>query len=427
MRSRAELRPAAEWLLRAVLFAALAIALWRSLRRDEVIAVSRAVPATALARGIGDAIRNAAITSLDVNMDAMPSAADRDALAALRRAGVSVRWHGAVPALAMEVVRVREPEARSRVLVTSDAGPALALTDSAGLIDSVRATGGATVDATTVVGAVRAERGRFAALARPPGLEPRRAVLVLGRANWETKFVMQALTESGWVVRGRIPVAPGVVVRDDGLLPIDTSRYDVVIALDSSAADLAPAIARFVAEGGGLIAGGSALTADALRSLAPARAGARKPGRILLGDDTVTTRDLPMRALTTLRGDALPLQREATGVTLAARRAGLGRVLVVGYDESWRWRMLGGVSGPSSHRRWWSGAAGSVAPERSAGATQGADAAPLAALVAALGAPSPPAAQKDSPARNPLPLVILGILGAALLAETASRRFRGAR
>jgi hypothetical protein len=324
-------------------------------------------------------------------------------------------------------VRVREPQARSRLLVRSDAGAALALADSAGLIDSVAASGGATVDAATVVGGVRAQRGAFAALAPAQDAESRRAVLVLGRADWETKFVMQALTESGWVVRGRIPTAPGVVVRDEGLLPLDTARYDAVIALDSSATDLAPAIARFVAQGGGLIVGGDALSTDALRSLVPARAGDRKPGRILLSDDTVTTRDLPMRALTSLRADALPLQWEAAGVTLAARRAGLGRVLAVGYDESWRWRMLGGVSGLRQHRRWWSGAVGSVASERSAGATQGVDAAPLAALVSALGPASSLAAPKDSPTRDPLPLVILLIIAVALLAETASRRFRGVR
>jgi hypothetical protein len=427
MRSRAELRSAVEWLLRAALLVALGVALWHSLRRDEVLGVSRVVPASAMSSGITDAMRTTEITSLVVSMDVIPSRADRDALAALRRAGVAVSWHGAVPALAMEIVRVREPDARSLALLTSDAGPALALTDSAGLIDSVSATGGATVDAATVVGGVRAVRGGFAAIARPAPAEPRRAVLVLGRADWETKFVMQALTESGWVVRGRIPTAPAVTVRDDGLLPIDTSRYDVVIALDSSAADLASNIARFVAQGGGLIAAGGALTAEPLRALVPAHAGDRKPGRILLGDDTVTTRDLPMRALVALRTDALPLQHEAGGVTLAARRAGSGRVLAVGYDESWRWRMLGGESGLPSHRRWWSAAAGSVAPERNDVATQGADAAPLAALVNTLGAPSAVAVRTNSPARNPLPLGILVIIVATLLAETASRRFRGAR
>ena len=303
----------------------------------------------------------------------------------------------------------------------------IALVDSAGLLDSVRADAGATIEVASVVGAVRATQGRFVASAYCPASEPRRAVLVLGRADWETKFVMQALNEAGWMVRARIPTAPGVTVHDDAILPLDTARYDVVVALDSSSADLAPAIARFVAQGGGLIAAGSALDIALLRRLAPARAGERRAGRILLAADSVTPRDLPMRPLSLARSDAVSLQREQPGVTLAARRAGLGRVLAIGYDESWRWRMLGGMSGLAAHRRWWSSAAGSVAPARGAAPKSTGEAAPLASLVSALGPPSAPVASSSGGSRDPLPIVLLLIAAACLLAETGSRRFRGAR
>jgi hypothetical protein len=423
MRSRLERRRIGEWLLRTALLTALGVALWRSVQRADVSRISRATTTTALARDLGAIATSPGVGAVDLTADAMPSRAERDALVALRRAGVTVRWSGASPAIALEASRVREPDARARVLVTSGGATPIALVDSAGLLDSVRAGSGASVESPTIVGAVRAEQGKFAARTYAPTTETRRGVLVLGRADWETKFVAQALNEAGWIVRARIPAAPGVIVHDDALLPLDTARYDVVVALDSSSGDMAAAIVRFVAQGGGLIAEGSALDVEQLRRLAPASAGARRAGRILLADDSVTPRDLPLRPLSLVRSDAVSLQRE----TVAARRAGMGRVLAIGYDESWRWRMLGGTSGVGAHRRWWSSAVGSVAPSRGASAISTGDAAPLASLIAALGPPSPAVASGGRSSHDPLPMILLIIATACLLAETASRRFRGAR
>lgn len=414
-------------MLRAALFAVLVVALWRSLQRSDASRISRATKASTLSQELGAIAASADVTGVDLMTDAMPSRADRDALAALRRNGVAVRWNGSPPALALEATRAREPEARARLHIVGGGAAVLALVDSAGLLDSVRAGAGATVYAASIVGAVRAETGTFAATAHAPTQQSRRAVLVLGRADWETRFVIQALSEAGWVVRARIPAAPNVDVRDAEILPIDTARYDVVVALDSSSTDMATAIARFVAQGGGLIAAGDALEIDQLRRLAPARAGDRRPGRILLAEDSVTTRDLPLRPLSLARSDAIALQREQPGVALAARRAGMGRVLAIGYDESWRWRMLGGSSGLAAHRRWWSSAAGSVAPAREAAALPTADAAPLASLIAALGPSSAPDAEGSERSRNSMPIILLIIVSACLLAEIASRRFRGAR
>ncbi len=426
MPSRAERRRTAEWALRAVLLAALGVALWRSLRPADEAGSVRAISASALPRELDALVATPSVRATNVLIDAMPSAAERDLLVALRRAGVTVQWHGTPPALALEAVRVREPDERVRVLVAPVAAT-LALVDSAGVLDSVRTHDGATVEAAGVVGAVRAEQGRFSARATAGAGQPRRAVLVLGSADWESKFVAAALGEAGWTVRSRIPLAPGVAVRDDALLPIDTSRYDAVVALDSSAADLLPAIVRFVAQGGGLVAGGSALALAPLAALAPARAGDRMPGRILLADDSVTPRDLPLRPFASLRADAVTLGRERAGPSLVARRAGLGRVLGVGYDDSWRWRMLGGESGLAAHRRWWSAAVGSVAPERTGDSRSTGDAAPLASLVSALGPPSAPAPGSGPVTRDILPVLLLLLIAGALLAETASRRFRGER
>ena len=427
MRSRAELRVAAEWVARVTLIAVLAFALWRSMRDPAADAVSRATKASELRTTLARLATAANVKSVDVDIDAMPSAAERDMLVAMRRAGVDVHWHGTPAVLAIEVARVREPDDRARVLVVSGNPSATALADSAGVLDTVRAGAGATIDAEAVVGAVRAEQGRFAARASASPSDKRRAVLVLGRPDWESKFAIAALTEAGWTVRASIPTAPGVSIRDADITPIDTARYDAVVALDSSAADLAPAIARFVSQGGGLVAEGSALSLGAFASFAPARVGDRIPGRILLAEDTVTRRDLPLRPLSAMRSDAMMLERQAAGPSLAARRGGLGRVLAIGYDESWRWRMLGGTSGLSAHRQWWSSAVGSVAPDRATPVNPGGSAAPVAALVSALGSSSA-ASRAIGPGRsNPLPLILLVVIAAALLAETGSRRFRGAR
>jgi hypothetical protein len=288
--------------------------------------------------------------------------------------------------------------------------------------------GGATLESPTVVGRASASRGRWRVSGAVPPAPSPRAVLVLGRAGWESNFVAAALQEAGWTVRARLPAAPGVVVADAALLPVDTARYAAVVALDSTAADLAPALARFVAQGGGLVLAGETPGVGALRALAPATTSARRPGRILLDGDSVTRADLPMRPLDAMRPDAVRLEGSGAEPVVAARRAGLGRVLTLGYDESWRWRMLGGASGLAAHRAWWSRTVGLVAPEGPGSNADAAhDAAPTAALVDALGLPGGTAAPRATSRGGELPLIMLVAILLLLLAETASRRFRGAR
>ena len=430
MRSRAELRLAGEWAVRALLVALLALALWRALHEAPTGAASRVVRSRDLPRLLDESTRDARVGAIELTVDSLPTPVQRAWLAALNGAGVPVRWRGALPALAASAERVREPSAPVQLLLASDTGAIVSVTDSAGALDSLRMpSGGGMLEAADVVGPVHARVGAYVAIVAVPVAAARRDVLVLGRASWESKFVLAALGEAGWRVRARLPAAPGVAVVDAGLLPIDTSRYDAVVALDSTAADLARDIARFVGQGGGLVVAGEATTLGSFRSITPARAGARRPGRILLDADSATRADLPLRPLGALRGDAVELERQSGGIAAVVRRAGSGRVLAVGYDESWRWRMLGGASGPAAHRRWWSRTVGLVAPDHDVPRTAsvGSDGAPVAALVSALGPPSPAASVADGSRSDALPVALLVLLALALLAETASRRFRGAR
>ncbi len=432
MRSRADLRRGVEWLLRAALVVALAVALWRSMMARSEAGVARRTTVRALPAALREAASAPAVTGLHLAVSETPSPLQRAWLVALRRAGVAVTWSGSPPAIAAEASRAREPRAPARIAVAASAGAKIVVADSAGVVDTLRvgaAGGGALVESDGLISPVTASSGPFAARVALPQAPESRAVLVLGRPSWESKFVIFALGEAGWTVRARLPVAPGVEEATAGLLPLDTSRYDVVVALDSTASGLSAGIARFVAQGGGLVAAGSATRLASLRALLPARAGERLPGRILLEGDSVTPPGLPLRPLASLAADAVVLERVPAGVALAARRAGRAAIVAVGYDESWRWRMLGGASGAASHRAWWSRTVALAAPDRSAAPSpsSGGDAAPLAALVGALGAPVSPPASAASETTNALPVILLVMIVLALVAETASRRFRGAR
>ncbi len=425
MPSRADVRRRVEWALRVALVAVLAFTLSRSLPRAAGGANVVGMKTSDFDRDIRSIISSDA-SEISLGVDAAISRTQRDLLRAVRGAGTKVTWHGDVPSMAIEVSRERDPFADGRVALVSGSDAPLAVSDSAGPIDTLRATSG-TIEAGTLVGSVRAVRGGFFARGAVPKPTDRRAVLVLGRVGWEVKFVAAALTEAGWTVRSSSPAAPTVVVQDDALQPIDTARYDAIIALDSTASTYAAQISRFVLQGGGLVALGSALDVRSVQELAPADVGDRQPGRILLTDDTITTRDLPTRALINVRNDAVALGREKNGIVLAAHRVGLGRVLAVGYDETWRLRMLGGESGPAIHREWWSHAAAAVAPAREAPVIAGSgDAAPRAAIVDELG---PPGAAVETTRRivsDALPFALLIVIVGTLLVETASRRFRGA-
>ena len=256
-----------------------------------------------------------------------------------------------------------------------------------------------------------------------------RRLLVLGTAGWETKFTIAALEERGWQVDARVHVAPGVdVVQGRDLMP-DTARHAAVIALDGSAARAATAIVNYVRAGGGLVVAGGAADIAAFAALLPGRPGPAVAGRPFAATDTAPRASLAGRSITRLADGAVPIERRGEQVVVAARRIGAGRVVQVGYDDSWRWRLAGEDEPVVAHRAWWARvvAAAAYAPAIALPVAATVPA-PYASLVSALGAPSGSvvAGQVDDLAGIPWSAILFGAALVALLAEWAMRRIRGA-
>jgi hypothetical protein len=200
-----------------------------------------------------------------------------------------------------------------------------------------------------------------------------------------------------------------------------------VIALDASAASRALEIGRYVASGGGLILARGAASIGAFSALRPGTPGrAQSPPGPSSGP--VSRRSLPLVPLVNLRNDAARLEQRGSLTATAARRHAMGRVLHQGYSDTWRWRMNGDDRSVEEHRAWWTNAVASVAHRDMRAWADTLDNAPLARLVATLGPSSAPRAQSLSSAAGSVPMwwLLAGLI-AALLAEWASRRLRGAR
>ncbi|MFP5355329.1 MAG: hypothetical protein ACLGIK_09280, partial [Gemmatimonadota bacterium] len=141
-------------------------------------------------------------------------------------------------------------------------------------------------------------------------------------------------------------------------------------------------------------------------------------------------RALPGVTLAALQPWAVVLDRIGAAPRVVAGRAEAGRSLMLGYAESWRWRMEGGDDAPAAHRAWWSGLVGAVAyaPLVQLADAPPTDEAPYAALVGALGAPAPGAGAGAPPdSRTAWERILFALLVGALLAEWGSRRLRGER
>jgi hypothetical protein len=352
-----------------------------------------------------------------------------DWLAALEHGGRAVSWSGSPPALALAAEALPDPGGEIRIDVAAPENSNVVVGDGGGTIDSARVSGfGASVLAPVVIGSVVARAGDQRAVLAVPDAADARSILVIGRAGWEGKFIVSALEERGWPVIARFSVAPNVDVAQGAVARLDTSRVAAVVAIDSLGQSQADAIERFVRSGGGLVLAGPSSVSPAVRSLAPGVLGARtRP--VLQSADTLRLGSTGFYPVKSLNAGGIALERRSDGVALAARRVGAGRVLQVGYDDSWRWRMAGATGSERAHREWWSRMISAVAyvPSPAArAATMGWESAPVAGLVDRLGAAQrePPAGDGRRPIDNRLFLAAIMIL---LIAEWGSRRLRGLR
>ena len=411
-------------------FALIAFALWRVLASSSALNPGGAarVRSSTLTRELPsiEAGRSAAV---HVDLDAPPAPQDRDALTAIAHAGTRVTWSSAsVVPLAAVASRAREPGGPVRISVASPVS--VSLSDGLAALDSVgsaSATRGAAVDVGAPSGALKAKSGATLA---PIGVSPAaalRPVLIVGRAGWEAKFAAAALEEQGWTVEQRVFVAPGAVVTQGVVTALDTAHYSAIVALDTVLGPIAPSLARFVRDGGGLVLLGEAANASAVRAIAPAQVGTKRPAGSRAFDGTDPFNAMAVYPLESLRSDAIRLSTRGALLTAAARREGAGRVIQEGFDETWRWRMQGGTDAVAAHRAWWSRIVGSVAATPLASEERGrsAEGAPLARLIDALGPAVTAAPDSSAPHRLPvwlLPAILLG-----LLAEWGSRRWRGAQ
>ena len=252
-------------------------------------------------------------------------------------------------------------------------------------------------------------------------------LLLIGQAGWEAKFTLAALEERGWAVDAHIVVSPKSDVLQGKILAIDTAQYSAVIALDSTAGRYSDRIAAFVQQGGGLIMWSPAVRARGLAALAPgAETGALIQDDLDVPPDSAPRSVLELAPITSLREDAVVLERRGSDVSIAARRVGRGRVLETGYTNSWRWRMAGGRDALDRHREWMAGlvALAATGSYHEIAAAPG-NVAPLATLVDKLG-----------PATRPVPAALdqailtqwlFGAICLALMLEWISRRTHGVK
>jgi hypothetical protein len=432
MPSRAEMRVRFERVLRGIVIAALAVMLWESLR-EQVDSGGQAVRA----RGVGAALPEWSALSkvpdrIHVQLDSVPSPLERAWLGALAGAGSDVTWSGDLPPMMIDAQPVVSPTGGTKVLVAAPGRSSVAVSDDVGVIDTVRAqNAGAALALTSVAGNLTAGVKGSRVSTAPRDSVVLHKVLVIGNAGWESKFVVAALEEEGWKVDAFIRVAPGVDVTQGTTAVIDTARYSAVVALDGAALPYAKRIIEFARTGGGVVLTPQAASLDLM---APLRAGAvgrlTSEARAVKAGGSVSLSTLPLSPITSLRSDAVPLEKRAGTVASAARRIGAGRALQLGYEDTWRWRMGGGDDAVRDHRVWWTGLVSSVAyaprVPRATAATS-TDEAPIIGLVAAIGS----SAQRGSPSDlsgTPSDWMawLFVLLALGLIGEVGSRRFRGA-
>ena len=421
-----------EHVLRGIVIAALTVLLWQSLSPEGNSGGKRLS-----ARGVSGALAKWSAlvktpSGIHVQLDSVPSPLERAWLAGLAGAGTRVTWSGDLPPVMIDAEPVASPTGGTKVLVSAASGSSVVMSDEVGVIDTLRTqNAGAALALTSIAGPLIARVKGSAASTVPRDSVLLHKVLVLGAVSWETKFVAAALEEEGWRVDAFIRVAPAVDVTQGSAALIDTSRYSAVVAVDGTASQYANRMVEFARAGGGVVLAPKAASLDAM---APLRAGAvgraTSEARAIQAGGSVSLATLGVAPITSLRSDALPLERRAGAVAIAARRIGAGRAIQLGYEDTWRWRMGGSEGAVRDHRLWWTGLVSRVAhaPRVARWTTAtSTDGAPMIGLVGAIG-PSTPASDMANLPGKPSGLMawLFMLLALALIGEVASRRLRGA-
>lgn len=430
MPSRAEMRIRIEQVLRGIVIIALAVMLWQSLHGQ-----SNAGARTVSARGIRpSALADwstlaKAPATIHVQLDSVPSTIERAWLSALAGAGSAVTWSGDIAPLMIEAQPVASPSGGTKVLVAAPTG-SVVVNDDVGPIDTLRAqSAGAMLSLSASQDRLTARvKGSAASTSTADSLTLHR-VLVIADAGWESKFAIAALEEEGWKVDASIRVAPGVNVTQGSVAVIDTSRYSAVVALDGASSQYAGRMLAFAQMGGGVVLASEAASLDAM---APLRAGAvgRAEARPASAGGSISLATVGLAPITSLRSDAVVVERRGGSNALAARRIGAGRVLQSGYEDAWRLRTGGGDNAVRDHRQLWSGLVSRVAYAPRAtrlAVTANEDQAPMVGLVTALGPKALSRPTTNLPGgQSGAMFLLFSLLALALIGEVASRRLRGA-
>lgn len=376
----------------------------------------------------------------------VPSDTNRALMSAANVAGIAVSWTDSTKdgAVALESRALVDPRGGYSLRVAAPNGALVAIRDSLGLIDSVRAAGGGgTVVVGRLAGTVSAASLSARASVAAPAPHTIRKILLFAEPGWEAKFTTAALEERGWTVEARYAIGKNVAVTQGAPIAPDTSRYAAVIALDSSAASHAAAIRRYALSGGGVIIAGPATTLREFGNMLPGRAGERQPGVPGALETETPLMGLAWRPITPDSDAAIvarsPRNGNTNSASIVARRFGAGRVVESAYDGVWEWRMAGPDGSIDAHRQWWSSLVSSVAfAPGLVGENFGVEslrvpdapgsAAPYADARARLGKSSAmPTIEANVASGTPWELILMLVAVVSLLAEWGSRRLRGAR
>ena len=428
-------------MLHVVGIASMALLLWRLLATSTPVRVVAAVGSNGALDTPFPALLRSAADTMDIAINGVPDVRTRAMLRALRGSGHTLRLSAprALPPLAIAVEDEWKAIGSSRLQVVANDSAVASVADDAGLLDSMRlTTTGAHAASGPVQGVLRvADAASHASVASLRAGAPSSArVLVLGDATWESRFLISALEEDGWPVDAAVSLSPKVTVSQGTTRSPSTARHAIVVLLPGASSSAVSTLPQFVRAGGGLVIVGEAARLGGLGALRVGTPGATIAGELGAEASEEPRHGLDLVPMMSVSTAAVVLERRDGMTAVAARRLGAGRVVQVGYDNSWLWRMAGDDASPAAHRRWWTTLLSSIVPMRAPRATialdaehDTLDAAPLASLVRDFGSPVVrpaaviPVNQLSIAAIDPRWILALAVV--SLVASWVIRRWRG--